>query len=122
MTVEQMLTTEQRVQLLETMMRMNIFEENLLRLFDQGKIAGFHHAGRGQEGVQAGAIAALRKDDYLLYAHRGVGYEIAKGVPVSKVYGDFLSTMEGTTRGKGAGIVHIAVSYTHLTLPTIYSV
>ena len=108
MTAEQKLTAEERVQLLETILRMNIFEENLLRLFDQGKIAGFHHSGRSQEGVQAGAIAALRKDDYLLYAHRGVGYEIAKGVPVSKVYGDFLGTTEGTTGGKGAGIVHIA--------------
>jgi TPP-dependent pyruvate/acetoin dehydrogenase alpha subunit len=108
MTAEQKLTAEERVQLLETILRMNIFEENLLRLFDQGRISGFHHAGRGQEGVQAGAIAALRKDDYLLYAHRGVGYEIAKGVPPSKVYGDFLGTVEGTTRGKGAGIVHIA--------------
>lgn len=108
MNAEEELTAEQRVQLLETILRMNIFEENLLRLFDEGRISGFHHAGRGQEGVQAGAIAALEEDDYLLYAHRGVGYEIAKGVPPSKIYGDFLGTTEGTTSGMGAGIVHIA--------------
>lgn len=108
MTAESALTDKQRVQLLETILRMNIFEENLLRLFDEGKISGFHHSGRGQEGVQAGAIAALREDDYLFYAHRGVGYELAKGVPPSKIYGDFLGTTEGTTGGMGAGIVHIA--------------
>lgn len=89
-------------------MRMLAFEEHLLRLFEQGKISGFYHAGRGQEGVQAGAICTLRQDDYIMYAHRGVGYMVAKGVPPSKLYGDFLGTAEGTVRGKGAGIVHIA--------------
>lgn len=97
-----------RVDMLKTMLRMVIFEEHLLRLFEQGKISGFYHAGRGQEAVQAAAIATLRPDDYLLYAHRGVGYLVARGVPPSKLYGDFLGTTEGTVRGKGAGIVHIA--------------
>lgn len=105
---QQIVAPDVQRKIYETMVRIVAFENQLLQLFEQGKISGFYHAGRGQEGVQAGAVAALRNDDYLLYAHRGVGYLIAKGVPPAKIYGDFLGTMEGTTRGKGAGIVHIA--------------
>ena len=66
------------------------------------------HHGRGQEAVQIGAIANLRTDDYLLYAHRGVAYLIAKGLSLTKLFGDFVGTTVGTTGGLGAGIVHIA--------------
>ncbi|MDP8940712.1 MAG: thiamine pyrophosphate-dependent dehydrogenase E1 component subunit alpha, partial [Actinomycetota bacterium] len=94
--------------LYEQMLRAMLWEQKLLRLIDEGKVSGFFHAGRGQEAVPVGAIAALRDDDYLLYAHRGCGYMIAKGLPMSKLFGDFLANTEGTTRGLGAGIVHIA--------------
>jgi acetoin:2,6-dichlorophenolindophenol oxidoreductase subunit alpha len=67
---------------------------------------GFWHPGLGQEGVQAGAVAALARDDYLLYAHRGLGYVIAKGMSLSEVFGDLLAKSTGSTGGKGAGIAH----------------
>lgn len=103
-----MVDTEKLTGLYEQMMRAMLWEQTLLRVIDEGKVSGFYHAGRGQEAVPVGAIAPLRKDDYLLYAHRGCAYMIAKGLPMSKLYGDFLGTTEGTTRGLGAGIVHIA--------------
>lgn len=90
------------------MIRSNLWEQKLLWLIDEGKVSGFYHSGRGQEGVQIGACATLRDDDYIMYAHRGMAYLIAKGVPMDKLFGDFLGTVEGTTRGLGAGIVHIA--------------
>jgi TPP-dependent pyruvate/acetoin dehydrogenase alpha subunit len=74
----------------------------------EGRISGFFHAGRGQEGVQMGAIAAMGRDDYLLYAHLGCGYMIARGMPMEVLYADFLGMTEGSTRGIGAGIVHVA--------------
>jgi len=103
-----MASNEVKLGLYETMTRMNTWEQRLLLMMEQGLVSGFYHSGRGQEGVQAGAIANLRTDDYLMYAHRGCGYMIAKGLAMSKLYGDFLANMEGTTRGLGAGIVHIA--------------
>ncbi len=103
-----MANTEKLTGLYENMLRSMLWEQGLLRAIDEGKVSGFYHAGRGQEAVPVGAIEALRKDDYLLYAHRGCAYMIAKGLPLSKLYGDFLGTTEGTTRGLGAGIVHIA--------------
>lgn len=105
---EEFVDAELLSRLYEQMLKVMLWEQRLLRLIDEGKVSGFYHSGRGQEAVPVGACAALREDDYLLYAHRGCGYMIAKGIPLSKLYGDFLANTEGTTRGLGAGIVHIA--------------
>jgi pyruvate dehydrogenase E1 component alpha subunit len=67
---------------------------------------GFWHSGLGQEGLQAGAIAALRREDYLFYAHRGLGYALAKGMPLEALLGDLFGKVTGSTGGKGGGTVH----------------
>jgi TPP-dependent pyruvate/acetoin dehydrogenase alpha subunit len=94
--------------LYEKMQRCMVWEQRLLRLIDEGHVSGFFHAGRGQEGAQVGAISALGPSDYLLYAHRGCGYMVARGMPMEILFADFLGNVEGSTRGLGAGIVHIA--------------
>ncbi|PWA11791.1 pyruvate dehydrogenase (acetyl-transferring) E1 component subunit alpha [Pueribacillus theae] len=92
-----------------TMVKIRKFDENLIQLMHEGKVSGFYHSGIGSEGLSAGSIVHnLRDEDYLYYNHRGCNQKIAKGVPLSKLYGDFLGTVEGTTRGLGAGIVHSA--------------
>ena len=91
-----------------TMFRIRRFDENLIKLIQDGKVSGFYHSGVGQEAIAAGSCAALRDDDYIFYDHRGCNQMVAKGVPLSKLYGDFLGTVEGTTKGLGAGIVHSA--------------
>jgi TPP-dependent pyruvate/acetoin dehydrogenase alpha subunit len=92
----------------EQMIRCMLWEQRLLRLIEEGKISGFYHAGRGQEGTQVGGVAALGPDDYMMYAHRGCGYMVARDMPMDKLYGDFLANTAGSTGGLGAGIVHIA--------------
>jgi pyruvate dehydrogenase E1 component alpha subunit len=92
----------------EGILRCMLWEQGLLDMQAEGRISGFYHPGRGQEGVQVGAIAAMAAQDYLLYAHRGCGYMIARGIPMEVLYSDFLGMIEGSTRGLGAGIVHIA--------------
>jgi acetoin:2,6-dichlorophenolindophenol oxidoreductase subunit alpha len=94
--------------LYEGIMRCVLWEQGLLDMQAEGLLSGFYHAGRGQEGVQVGAISTLRPQDYLLYAHRGCGYMVARGMPMEALYADFLGYREGSTRGLGAGIVHIA--------------
>lgn len=93
----------------QTMVKIRRFDEDLIRLIQDGKVSGFYHSGIGSEGLSAGSIIHnLRDDDYIFYNHRGCNQKIAKGVPLSKLYGDFMGTIEGTTRGLGAGIVHSA--------------
>jgi pyruvate dehydrogenase E1 component alpha subunit len=72
---------------------------------EQG-FGGFWHSGLGQEGVQAGAVSALRRDDWLLYAHRGLGYALTKGMKLETLLGDLLGRVIGSTGGKGGGTVH----------------
>jgi len=67
---------------------------------------GFWHPGIGQEGLQAGAVAALRPDDRLFYAHRGLGYALAKGMELGALLGDLFGRVSGSTGGKGGGTVH----------------
>ena len=67
---------------------------------------GFWHPGLGQEGVHAGAVAPLRTDDYLFYAHRGLGCALAKGMALEALFGDLFGRTTGSTGGKGAGTVH----------------
>jgi acetoin:2,6-dichlorophenolindophenol oxidoreductase subunit alpha len=88
--------------------RCMLWEQGLLDMQAEGRLSGFYHAGRGQEGVQVGAISTLLPQDYLLYAHRGCGYMVARGMPMDVLYSDFLGFTAGSTRGLGAGIVHIA--------------
>ena len=81
-------------------------EEQVLELVRQRVFRGFYHPGRGQEGVQAGACLALRPDDWITYAHRGLTYLTAKGMDPVAILGDFHGRLSGSTRGLGAGTVH----------------
>ena len=67
---------------------------------------GFWHPGLGQEGLQAGAVSALREDDYLFYAHRGLGYALAKGMSPVTLLADLFGKAAGSVGGKGGGTVH----------------
>lgn len=75
---------------------------------------GFWHPGIGQEGLQVGAVAAMGPDDYLYYAHRGLGYAFAKGMAMEALFGDLLGRSTGSTRGKGGGTVHFADADKHV--------
>lgn len=84
------------------------WEMQLLRFLDDGLVSGFYHSGRGHEALEVASMLAVRPDDYLLYDHRGCGHMIAKGMSMVELFGDFLGNDKGSTKGLGAGIVHIA--------------
>ena len=82
------------------------FEERIRRLSMAGELPATLHPGEGQEGCQIAALAALRPDDPMLYAHRGVGYWIARGLPLERILCDIAGKEGGTNRGKG-GVMHV---------------
>jgi pyruvate dehydrogenase E1 component alpha subunit len=102
--------TERRVELAAELYRqvarIRAVEIRLQRYITEHGFGGFWHAGLGQEAVPAGAVSALRPDDYLLYAHRGLGYALAKGMKLEVLLGDLLGRTSGSTGGKGGGTVH----------------
>ncbi|MCS6927730.1 MAG: thiamine pyrophosphate-dependent dehydrogenase E1 component subunit alpha [Candidatus Binatia bacterium] len=82
------------------------FEARIIQMAMAGEIPGTLHAGAGQEICQLAAIAALQKDDYILYGHRGVAYMIARGVSLAAILADIAGKEGGTNRGKG-GVMHV---------------
>lgn len=86
--------------------RIRALELLLNRHIAEHGFGGFWHPGLGQEAVQAGAVAALRTDDYLFYAHRGLGYALAKGMSPVTLLADLFGRTGGSVGGKGGGTVH----------------
>lgn len=82
------------------------FEERVIQMAMAGEIPATLHPGAGQEVCQAAAIAAMREDDKLLYAHRGICYMIARGTPIAAILADIAGREGGTNRGKG-GVMHV---------------
>ncbi|MDB5481196.1 MAG: thiamine pyrophosphate-dependent dehydrogenase component subunit alpha [Caulobacteraceae bacterium] len=83
-----------------------VFEDRFVRLAMEGVVPPLLHPGAGQEVAQIAAIAALQDDDPVLYAHRGTGYMVARGVSLSAMLADCAGRAGGTNNGKG-GIMHV---------------
>jgi pyruvate dehydrogenase E1 component alpha subunit len=86
--------------------RIRALELLLNRHVKEHGFGGFWHPGLGQEAVQAGAVSALRREDYLFYAHRGLGYALVKGMAPEVLLGDLFGRTGGSVGGKGGGTVH----------------
>jgi TPP-dependent pyruvate/acetoin dehydrogenase alpha subunit len=82
------------------------FEARVMQMAMAGEIPGTLHAGAGQEVGQTAAIAAMNKDDYILYGHRGVAYMIARGTSLAAILADIAGKEGATSRGKG-GVMHV---------------
>ncbi len=97
-------------QQLETYRRMNrirIFEEETIRLFNEGKIPGVCHASIGQEAAIVGACMALRDDDYITGTHRSHGHPIGKGAKLNALMAELMGKETGICKGRG-GSMHLA--------------
>lgn len=101
-----MLDPEFRLRLYRDMVRMRLLDEKVVELKLAGKITGGVHSAIGEEATFIGACAALRKDDYMLPTHRGLGHVMAKGIPMTKIMADCYGKVTGTNKGKG-GIIRI---------------
>jgi len=95
-----------KIEMYKTILLSRRLEERIAELIKAGRVGGFMHAGVGQEALQVAAIANLRPDDYLMYAHRGVAYWVARGVPLEAILCDLAGREGGTNRGKG-GVMRV---------------
>jgi len=95
------------LEMYEKMVRIRHFEENAIKLFNQGLVRGPMHVYTGEEAVAVGACANLNDDDYITSTHRGHGHCIAKGVKVEKMAAELVGKATGYCKGKG-GSMHIA--------------
>lgn len=93
--------------LLRTMWTIRAFEEKASELFGRGEIHGLLHLSIGQEGVAAGACAALGATDLVVSGHRPHGHAIAKGAGLAGLFAELAGRESGYCRGKG-GSMHLA--------------
>lgn len=101
------LSSQQLRTLLGTMYRIRAFEEKVDELFMRGEVHGTTHLSIGEEATAAGALLALRDDDYITSTHRGHGHCIAKGADIDLMMAELLGKETGYCRGRG-GSMHIA--------------
>ncbi|HET6477843.1 MAG TPA: thiamine pyrophosphate-dependent dehydrogenase E1 component subunit alpha [Dehalococcoidales bacterium] len=98
---------EKVIWMFRTMVRIRRFEERVSREFADGNIPGSVHLYIGEEAVATGAIAHLKKEDYIMSTHRGHGHLIAKGGETTKMMAELFAKKTGYCLGKG-GSMHIA--------------
>ena len=97
---------EQALDFYRTMVRIRSFEEHAADCFMKGMLAGNIHLSIGQEAAEAGAFAAIGKNDYFCTTHRGHGHAIARGADPKKAMAELFGKATGYCKGKG-GSMHI---------------
>jgi TPP-dependent pyruvate/acetoin dehydrogenase alpha subunit len=99
---------ETRLALLRLMLLQRLFEERVLLLYRQGRVAGSVYTGRGQEAVAAAAGLALGPDDVVCPLNRELACHFGRGVTVADAFRNFLGRGDGPTRGRD-GNMHFGV-------------
>ncbi len=95
------------IEYLRQMLRIRYFEEKVMDLLSRDIVKGASHLYVGEEAVAVGAIAAIRKDDYITSTHRGHGHCIAKGGDLKLMLAELCGKATGYCKGRG-GSMHIA--------------
>src|SRR5690348_10091608 len=70
------------------------------KLYRQGKIVGGVYVGRGQEAIPVGTALHARPDDVLLPSHRDMAALFIRGVPLGRIFAQYMGRVDGLTRGR----------------------
>ncbi len=103
------LSASQRAELtglFTVMTRVRKFEERVHTAYLDGFVYGTTHLCTGQEAVCVGVTATLNADDYLSYTYRGHGVCIARGMPMTRAFGEIFGKSIGVSGGLG-GSMHL---------------
>jgi TPP-dependent pyruvate/acetoin dehydrogenase alpha subunit len=101
------LPTEDFLRIFRIMVLSRRFDEACTALLKAGKAVPHFHSGVGQEALMVAAVAPLRRDDQMIYTHRGYGHLLAKGVSLREIALDTFMKRGGTNNGLG-GNMHVA--------------
>ncbi|MCL4417150.1 MAG: thiamine pyrophosphate-dependent dehydrogenase E1 component subunit alpha [Actinobacteria bacterium] len=96
-----------KIEMLKKLLEIRLFEEETIKLGQQGKIGGYIHPYIGEEAVAVGVCMAITDQDYITSTHRGHGHCIAKGSDMGKMMAELFGKDKGYCKGRG-GSMHIA--------------
>lgn len=92
--------------LYQTMVRIRLFEESLVKPILDREICTPCHLYSGQEGVAVGVCSALSREDYIFGNHRSHGHFLAKGGSLKAIAAEIYCRQSGCSRGRG-GSMHL---------------
>jgi acetoin:2,6-dichlorophenolindophenol oxidoreductase subunit alpha len=90
-----------------TMYTSRVLDEYIEGILATGTPVPHFHGGIGQEAVSVGAVTQLRRDDPLMYTHRGYAALLAKGVSLRTILLDLFMKAGGSNGGFGA-VMHVS--------------
>ncbi|HKV43540.1 MAG TPA: thiamine pyrophosphate-dependent dehydrogenase E1 component subunit alpha [bacterium] len=92
------------LQMLYYMRLQRAVEDRGIKLYYQGRIPGAYFTGWGHEAIAVGAAYALGPRDLLAPMHRDLAAYIMRGIPVRRVFAQYLDREGGPTRGRDGNI------------------
>jgi TPP-dependent pyruvate/acetoin dehydrogenase alpha subunit len=90
----------------EAMVRIRLFEEAQIEMWERGLISGELHTSIGEEAIVAGVVASLIDGDAMAVDHRSTGPFVARGVEMRSLFLEVLGSEDGLCRGRG-GHMHL---------------
>ena len=100
------LSRESLLKLLKHMIRVRLFEEKCVELYQVEKIRGFLHLGIGEEAVCTGVISVLKPEDAIVATYREHGHALVCGVSMNAVLAEMYGKSSGCALGRG-GSMHL---------------
>lgn len=88
------------------MLRSRLFEFEVSRLWQEGRIPGEMHLGVGEEAIVAGVVSQLEEGDAMALDHRGTPALVMRGVNPVLLLQEFLGQPDGLCGGMG-GHMHL---------------
>jgi pyruvate dehydrogenase E1 component alpha subunit len=70
------------------------------KLYRQGKIVGGVYVGRGQEAIPVGTALHAIERDVILPSHRDLAIFFIRGVPLGRIFAQYMGRVDGLTRGR----------------------
>jgi pyruvate/2-oxoglutarate/acetoin dehydrogenase E1 component/TPP-dependent pyruvate/acetoin dehydrogenase alpha subunit len=97
--------------------RIRAFDDLAQKLISSAQAFFVHYPVRGHELISAAVGVSVRPSDYVTATYRGLGEEIAKGLPLRDLWAERLGKSTGTSKGRG-GPMHISDPESGLMLMT----
>ncbi len=102
------LSDEDKIGFYDSMIRIRRFEERSLRVYQQGKIAGFLHLYIGQESIAVGSVSVMQENDHIITAYRDHGHGLAVGMTMNECMAELQGKATGCSKGKGGSMHYFA--------------
>lgn len=93
-------------QLYRMMLRSRLFENAVMKLWQEGLISGEMHLGIGEEAIVAGIVSQLEDGDAMAVTHRGTAQFLMRGVDPVLLLLEFFGHPKGLCKGQG-GHMHL---------------